>query len=578
MITRILHCICIFMIPSMTVFAQTNMHFSNMDLINTFAGNYSFTPKPIEVGYDSPEELVALIHEDISPDSLKSYMIALQQFETRNSGSDTLSATRGIGAARNWMRDQFQRFSDSSGWMQTGFFEFDLDICGAMHHKNVVAMLPGLEPEAGVIIIEAHLDSRCGEVCDIECLAQGMEDNGSGVALVLELARVLSKYRYNNTIVFVGTTGEEQGLDGSRAMAEYSLQQGIRIKMVQNNDIVGGIICGETSSPPSCPGKNDIDSTQVRLFSDGGFSSPHKGVSRFIKLQYEEMLKPLVAVPMEVTIMSAEDRTGRGGDHIPYRERGFPAMRFTSANEHGDAFVDAEYHDRQHTSDDILGVDQDSDGELDSFFVDFNYLARNAEINAVSAAMAAIGPDQPYLSGFFSNGHEFFVEVSSEIPYPEYRIGARTVHNDFDTLYSLQGTNSGFFETDQFEFFLFLSVMAVDSNGIESLPLVEERARYSATEDEQKAEQKVYLNQNRPNPFDESTIISYWVESPFQYDRAEVVVLDLNGKVVERLGTTPQPGMNEVLYHHGYGVSGVYAYALVIDGRVVDEKRMVFAN
>src|SRR5690606_11032803 len=120
-------------------------------------------------------------------------------------------------------------------------------------------------------------------------------------------------------------------------------------------------------SPPSCPGFNHIDSTQVRLFSFGAFNSPNKALSRYIKMQYRQRLQALTAVPMLITIMSAEDRTGRGGDHFPFRQRGYPAMRFTSANEHGNADVsDPEYHYRQHTSGDLLGEDTDGDGELDT--------------------------------------------------------------------------------------------------------------------------------------------------------------------------------------------------------------------
>ena len=569
-------CIVLQSIPSG---AQSNMHFNTPVLTSVFAGNYNPMDFNMVTDYGKPEDLVAEIHAAISPDSLKAYLVALQQFETRNSGSDTVSSVRGIGAARNWVVERFTGFSKASGdRMITGFFEFDQVICGILHHKNAVAMLPGSDPDAGIIIIEAHLDSRCEVLCDTSCLALGMEDNGSGVALVLELSRVLSRYNYPSTLVFVVTTGEEQGLVGAEALAEYSLQQNIRIKMVQNNDIVGGIICGETSSPPSCPGLNHIDSTQVRLFSQGGFSSPHKGICRYIKLQYEEMLKPISPVPMQITIMTAEDRMGRGGDHIPFRERDFPAMRFTSANEHGDAGIDLDYHDRQHTSADILGLDLDGDQELDTFFVDFNYLARNTAINGVSALMAAIGPEPPHLTGFYSDGHEFYIEIGSDIPYPEYRIGLRTDITDFDTIYSLKGTNAGLFGTGQFEFFIFLSVMAVDSHGVESLPLVEERVRYSATEDIEEEEKNVYLYQNKPNPFDESTMISYWVEAPLQYDRAEIVITDMNGRVVKRISTSPQPGMNEEVYFHGYGATGAFVYALVVDGRVVDERRMVFAN
>jgi hypothetical protein len=196
-------------------------------------------------------------------------------------------------------------------------------------HKDVVAVLPGRDiSDPSSIIIEAHLDSRCKDNCDIDCLAQGMEDNGSGVALVVELARVMSQYVFDHTIIFMTVTGEEQGLVGSNAFADYATQENIPLKAVLNNDIVGGIICGETSSPPSCPGLNNIDSTQVRLFSFGGFNSKNKGLSRFIKLEYNEMIKPLSSVPMMVSIMSAEDRTGRGSDHIPFRENGFAAMRF----------------------------------------------------------------------------------------------------------------------------------------------------------------------------------------------------------------------------------------------------------
>ena len=131
----------------------------------------------------------------------------------------------------------------------------------------------------------------------------------------------------------MATTGEEQGLYGAQAFANYAKAKGIKIKAVLNNDVIGGIICGYTSSAPSCPGYGDLDSTHVRLFSYGSFNAPCKGLSRFIKLEYKENLSSLVAVPMGINIMSPEDRTGRGGDHIPFREGGYTAMRFTAENE-----------------------------------------------------------------------------------------------------------------------------------------------------------------------------------------------------------------------------------------------------
>ena len=122
----------------------------------------------------------------------------------------------------------------------------------------------------------------------------------------------------------------------------------IPIIAVLNNDVIGGIICGETTSPPSCPDLNHVDSTQVRLFSAGLNNSPHKQLARFNKLEYEEELADLMPVPMTLTIMSGEDRAGRGGDHIPFRQQGFAAMRFCPANEHGNANVnDPDYSDLQ---------------------------------------------------------------------------------------------------------------------------------------------------------------------------------------------------------------------------------------
>src|SRR5688572_1478984 len=368
--------------------AQTNMSFTNPEIYNILKGNYDpqdyLPPFPVS----DPTFISLGINNLINTDSLKATLFELRKFHNRNSASDTVSADRGIGAARKWVLKKFNEYAvQNSSQMLTGYFQFDQDVCGMGRHKNVIAVLPGSDTtDASSIIIEAHLDSRCAGNCDIDCLAEGMEDNGSGVALVLELARIMSKFSFEHTIIFAAVTGEEQGLVGSNAMAVYAVQENIPIKAVLNNDIVGGIICGETSSPPSCPGLNHIDSTQVRLFSFGGFNSPHKSLNRFIKLEYEEMIKPLATVPMQLTIMSAEDRTGRGSDHIPFRENGFRALRFTSANEHGNADVsDPEYHDRQHTSGDILGVDTDGDALIDSFFVDFNYLSRNATINGNAA-------------------------------------------------------------------------------------------------------------------------------------------------------------------------------------------------
>lgn len=560
--------------------AQENTHFTNPIILDIVKGNYD--PQnylPDEVVSD-PIVISAQLLEEINPDSMKATLLGLQPFHNRNTGSDTLSSERGIGAARKWILSQFDQISsDQGGRLVTGYLEFDQDVCGMGKHKNVVAVLPGRDiSDPSSIIIEAHMDSRCEGSCDIDCLAEGMEDNGSGVALVIELARVMSQYVFDHTIVFMTVTGEEQGLIGSNAYATYAADEAIPIKAVLNNDVVGGIICGETSSPPSCPGLNHIDSTQVRLFSFGGFNSPHKALCRFIKLEYQEMIMPFVQVPMMVTLMSAEDRTGRGGDHIPFRENGYNAIRFTCANEHGNANVsDEDYNDRQHTSGDILGVDTDGNMEIDSFFVDFNYLARIATINANAATMAALGPDRPIIATVGQDGDFIYIEIEDPMDYNHYAVGLRIHSNDFDTLYYITEGKSGVFELPSRQLNIFISAASIDSIGVESLFSDEILARLTSTREPDR-NSGFELFQNRPNPFDESTTISFMINDPVSIHEAHVAITDINGKLIETIPVAVTEGMNEILFHHGYNMSGTYFYTLYVDDRLIATKRMVFAN
>lgn len=561
--------------------SQTNIHFTNPVILDILKGQYDpeqyMPPFPVS----DPASISESINGLVQADTMKQTLIELQRFHNRNTASDTISLDTGIGAARRWVLQHFNRYSEEQfGRIVTGYLEFDQDVCGMQRHKNVVAVLPGRDTsDPSAIIIEAHLDSRCADNCDIHCLAQGMEDNASGTALVMELARNMSRFVYDHTIVFMIVTGEEQGLVGSNAYAVYAAQEQLPIKAVLNNDIVGGIICGETSSPPSCPGLNHIDSTQVRLFSYGGFNSPHKSLSRFIKLEYQEMIRPLASVPMMVTIMSAEDRTGRGSDHIPFRENGFTAMRFCSANEHGNADVsDPDYHDRQHTSDDILGVDTDGDQVIDSFFVDFHYLARNAVINGNGAAMAALGPESPVIKTFGQDGDFLYVEIEDPHDYNHYVVGLRINSNDFDTLYYIEGGKTGAFKLPSRQFNIFVSAASIDPNGVESLFSEEVLARLTGIHDPAISASGVELFQNKPNPFDESTIISFFVHDPAVIGDAIIRVTDPTGRLIKELPVPVKEGMNEVVYTHGYNMVGTYFYTLYLNQRLVDTKKMVFSN
>jgi len=564
------------------VFAQTNILSTTPLAEQILLGNYNPTDyAPATATPLLPTDLAAQLQAKISPDSLKAYIIRLSEFGTRNSGSDTLSATTGIGAARRWTHQKFAEFgAANAGRLIPSYLQFDLAICGVNQHRNIFAVLPGSDPTSGVVLVEGHIDSRCDVLCDTACLAEGVEDNATGTALVLELARVMSRYQFANTVVFVATIAEEQGLLGAEAFADYIQQKNIPLHAVLNNDVIGGILCGETSSPPSCPGVNDVDSTSVRLFSSGSFNSRNKQLARFIKLQYQENLLPTAQVPMNVRIMSPEDRTGRGGDHIPFREHGYAAMRFTSANEHGDASNGPDYEDRQHTSEDVLGADTDGDGLIDSFFVDFNYLARNTLINGNALAIVARGVALPPNFTAMRSGSQLTVTFDSPIDTHTIRVAVRSLTNDWDTIFTLSPGFSDALSCNP-SGPVYVSVAGVDAWGAESLFSVEKIATLSGTEDpgSSEVEPNIRLFQNRPNPFDEATWISFWVnELPPTSQSAFIQISDFQGKIIQNIPVSLQQGMNEVLYTHGYGVRGTFAYALMIGGKRVDARQMIFAN
>jgi len=135
-----------------------------------------------------PDSISMGINANVSPDSLHAYLNSLKSFQTRNTGSDTLSPVRGIGAARRWVYDKFQQFSArNENRLLPSYLQFDTAICSITQHKNIFAVLPGTDTsDKSIIIIEGHIDSRCAGLCDTNCTAQGMEDNGSGTALVME--------------------------------------------------------------------------------------------------------------------------------------------------------------------------------------------------------------------------------------------------------------------------------------------------------------------------------------------------------------------------------------------------------
>jgi hypothetical protein len=378
--------------------SQTNIFISNHIASKILKGDYNPDQYRAKVTIDNPDSVRMGIIRRVNPLEQTKLLVKLESFYNRNSGADTLSQTTGIGACRTWILSEFDKVSkNNDNRLVTGYLEFDAQICSKTHHKNPFALLPGLDTSNHeILVIEGHFDTRNEGRCDTTGYTPGIDDNGSGTVLVMELARVMSKYSFRQTILFTTPTGEDEGLWGAKAWAEYLSDQGIKIKSVLNNDIVGGIYCGKTSSPPSCICGN-IDSTHVRIFSfskgnDAFEGSPHKQLVRYMKYVQEDLINPYLSTPLIINIMIGEDRTGRGGDHTPFRQKGYTAVRIISANEHGNGT--GKGPDRNHTIRDVLGKDANGDGILDSLFVNPGYLARNTIMNGVVTGLLASAPEK----------------------------------------------------------------------------------------------------------------------------------------------------------------------------------------
>lgn len=326
----------------------------------------------------------------VSQDRLRADVEALVGFGTRHTLSSQTDAHRGIGAARRWAADQFRASSKACG----GCLEIatpETMVSGSripepVRLVDVVAIQRGTERPNEVVIVQGHIDSRASDVMDAESDAPGANDDGSGTALVLEAARVLSQHKFPTTIVYAVLSGEEQGLFGGKLLADYATQQGWTVKAVLNNDIVGG----------SCGSDGYCDDTHVRVFSEGPRAdatdetraaarrfggendSPGRNLSRYIA-----GLAGGVQADLDVRQIWRADRMGRGGDQLPFLEHGYPAVRFTVAVE-----------DYEHQHQDLRTEDGVTYGDtVDE--MDFPYLAKVTRLNVASLAALAKAPMPP---------------------------------------------------------------------------------------------------------------------------------------------------------------------------------------
>ncbi|MEO8433512.1 MAG: M28 family metallopeptidase [Pyrinomonadaceae bacterium] len=340
---------------------------------------------------------IARIVAEIDARNIEESIRTLVSFGTRNTLSDQNNPTRGIGAARDWLYAEFSKAAAQSGGRMTVEKQSYLQEAQPPPRgrvptptviTNVVATLKGTQAGSmdRMYVVSGHYDSMCSSTTNATCDAPGANDDASGTAAVLEMARVMAKYEFDATIVFMAVAGEEQSLLGSTYFAQQAKQKGLNIEGMFTNDIIGSSLGGNGVRDPrtvrvfseGVP-SNETEPEGVTRRSVGGENdSPSRQLARFIK----ETSEPYVR-GMRVMMVYRRDRYGRGGDHIPFLERGVPAVRFTEPNEN---------YNHQHQNVRIEnGVQY---GDLPQF-VDFKYIANVARVNAASLATLALAPARP---------------------------------------------------------------------------------------------------------------------------------------------------------------------------------------
>ncbi len=330
----------------------------------------------------------------VNKDSLKANIEKLVSFGTRHTMSSTTDPERGIGAARNWVLSKFRHYvKNSNGRMEVYLQHQDLKPDGKRINKetnlgNAIAFLKGTDPkDKRVIIISGHLDSRVSDVMDAESFAPGANDDGSGVAAVIESARVLSKSQFPVSILFVAVSGEEQGLLGAKMLADKAKAENWNLEAVLNNDMIGNnrFDAGKNAGKP-----------KLRVFSEGlsAFETEKtaaairnlglendgsaRQLARYVKETGEKYVKNI-----DIKLIYRNDRFLRGGDHTPFVNHGFTAVRLTDYYEN---------YDHQHQ--DIRTENNKKYGDLIEF-MDFDYLKTNTSVNVAVLSNLAKSASKP---------------------------------------------------------------------------------------------------------------------------------------------------------------------------------------
>ena len=417
---------------------------------------------------------VEAILADVSATRFEAHVRKLAGFGTRHTLSDPDNPTRGIGAARKWIKAEFESYArDSGGRLKVEEDSFEQPKAPRVPKPttlvNVVATLPG-EREGSRdrwLVVSGHYDSIPRPLSDATIDAPGANDDASGTAAVLELARVMSKHKFDATVVFLAVAGEEQGLLGATHWAEKAKGAGLKIEAMLTNDIVGNTLGGNGLR----------DSRRVRVFSEGvpadeteaqarlrkSIGGENDGPSRQLARYVKEAAEANVP-GFHVTPVFRRDRYGRGGDHTPFNERGWAAVRLTEPNEDF-----SRQHERVEVRDGVAYGDV-VEG------VDFAFVAQVARVNAATLATLALAPAPPadvrFASGRQGYDTALTWKAGDEPDLAAYRVVWRETFQPFwdhaaEVAVGPGATVKGLSKDD-----LFFAVQAVDKDGNASLPVV----------------------------------------------------------------------------------------------------------
>jgi hypothetical protein len=431
-------------------------------------------------GTNAPETMpvdgrISAALQEVSAERIRANIEKLVSFGTRLtiSAQDpaSIAAGRGIGAAREWIKSEFERYSkDCGGCLEVktdSFIEPAADrIPQPTEITNVYAVLKGTDAENAkrIVLVTGHYDSRPSDTLDVKADAPGANDDGSGTAVSLECARVLSKMKFPATIIFLTVAGEEQGLNGSRHFAKMAKEQGWNVEGALNNDIVGGDKSAEQ------------DHSVVRVFSEGlpaaateqevrrirGLGGENDSASRQLA-RYVADVGRAYDVGVQPMLVFRLDRYLRGGDHSSFNQQGFAAVRFTEFRE--------DFHHQHQNVRTENGIEY---GDLPKS-VDFDYVAHVARLNAATLASLASAPAPPanvhLLTKDLDNDSTLTWETSPGGLASAYEILWRaTTSPEWEHVEKVGGVTRATLKLSKDN--VIFAVRAVDAQGHRSLPVV----------------------------------------------------------------------------------------------------------